>query len=160
MASHWPPIKRSPEGSRLSALGCLQWSSFFLAEVGARLGIPKDSPSRTQYKTEQSLDQTKKIKFSATSRHFMGCSVKNSEADLGSLQFLGFIEISGQFCLTRLRTGPIIGLFWQPSRSLPVGSCPPDGRGTGGHSKECIIERMQGHWLGRSRSCAYDRMIS
>jgi len=46
--------------------------------------------------------------------------------------------------------------------SLPVGGhvISPDGRGTGGHSYGVIIERMQGHWLGRSRSCTYGRMIS
>ena len=121
MASHWPPIKDPLKDQDYRLLAVYRRSSFFLAEAGVRPRIPRDSPSRTQYKTEQSRDQTKKDKSPRLPAVSWVASSKNSEAAPGSLQFLGFIEISGQFCLTRLRAGPIIDLFWQPSRSLPAG---------------------------------------
>jgi len=71
--------------------------------------------------------QVKNSKYSATSRLFSGCRVQKTEAAIGWLHILGYLEFT-PFCLTRLRLAPIIGLFCSPL--APCRRYALDGRGS------------------------------
>ena len=54
-----------------------------------------------------------------------------------------------RFCLTRPIQAPIIGLFWQPSRSLPAFFAGWSRFKVAHSMMSALSERMQGHWFGR-----------
>jgi hypothetical protein len=74
--------------------------------------------------------------------------------------FWDFAGIAARFCLTRLWRRPIIGLFWQPSRSLPAICYSPDGRGTDDHSRRVHHRADAGPLARKVAMCAYGWMIS
>ena len=134
MASHWPPRKKTPERESNRRLSVVHHgNNFFLADGWSCELVPKRLPDARPTNEGAILRPNKKRHSSATSRFFRGWAVQKPETRHTKAPYFGICRDCSAVLLTRLWRRPIIGLFWQPSRSLPSDSYSSDGRGTDDH---------------------------
>lgn len=132
MASHWPPGKDSfVESPAVWSPALSAWDRASVSNHGCVCGLSsrKEQDANTELFNAIAIPKEKAIFYCGFPLLRRRWLPKNSAFSPSRSKFLDS-KIYPAFRLTGQKCGPIIDLFWQPSRSRR--RCTPDGRGTGG----------------------------